>query len=227
MSSIIEFVKLPVNELHAQKPEIYEECAKILSQQPGVKNQWYGTTLENPNMLQGFLGTFYRYKTSLQRSLILTRTWHWTEWNTYQEHKDFAKSPQFPFFIQGVQSIAGGEFSMCHVHIDPETTNAFKGPVVSSLTLTVKPGVEKQRVIEVLDAVVEACRGYDKCYGIGWGFTKDDESKAVVVASWESKEVCNGSISFAWNYVILLIFDHFFIFSRLIPIGAYSRIYEY
>jgi hypothetical protein len=79
---------------------------------------------------------------------------------------------------------------MCHVHIDPETTNAFKGPVVSSLTLTIKPGVERQQVAEGVNAIVEACRGFDKCHGMGWGFTKGDENKVVVVGSWETKEVC-------------------------------------
>ncbi|KAF5346559.1 hypothetical protein D9758_013454 [Tetrapyrgos nigripes] len=169
-TSVIEIVKFPANELMNGKPEIYQGVLRTLSEQGGLKNVWYPGpetgTLEDPKLYYVFI-----------------------EWSTYEDHESFLNSPQYQPFEAGLVSLLGGELTMCHVPLNPAATNAFKGPVVSYRIVNLNPGLDRQKVAETIDAgVVNTVRTFDKCTGVAWGFTREDDNKVAIVTSWESKE---------------------------------------
>jgi hypothetical protein len=123
-----------------------------------------------------------------------------TEWGTYEDHENFMKSPIYHPFGDSLKALLSDEWAFCHVPLDPVSTNAFKGPVVSYRTVTLKPGLDRQKVKDVLNkALMDTGRTFSKCHGVGWGFTREDENKLVVISSWESKEV---GIGF-WSVILL------------------------
>lgn len=131
-----------------------------------LKNQWYAGTIEQPKVYYDFL-----------------------EWGTYEDHENFMKSPIYHPFGDSLKALLSDEWAFCHVPLDPVSTNAFKGPVVSYRTVTLKPGLDRQKVKDVLNkALMDTGRTFSKCHGVGWGFTREDENKLVVISSWESKE---------------------------------------
>jgi hypothetical protein len=70
--SVFEIVKLPMKDIIEQKPELYEECLKTLSQQSGLKNQWYAGTIEQPKVYYDFLGTYFTFRLMQCSNFIYT-----------------------------------------------------------------------------------------------------------------------------------------------------------
>ncbi|KAF5346562.1 hypothetical protein D9758_013450 [Tetrapyrgos nigripes] len=162
---VIEIVKLPANELMDGKPELYQECLKTLSEQSGLKNQWYAGAIEDPKIYHSFI-----------------------EWDTHSSHLSFINSPVYTPFGDKLKALLAQPWAFCHVSLDPAKTNVLVGPVVSFRTVTLKEGVDRAKAIEAFEAVVDVVRAFDKCHGAAWGFTMEDENKAVFVVSWESRE---------------------------------------
>lgn len=183
-SPITEVATIPIQpgaaieDLDLNAGKVWAATLDTVSQQEGYQRAYYGREIENSNVLQ----------------LLV-------DWDSYEAHQNFIKSPQYEPFSKHLMTIVDGSIDMRHVQFDPHPPSAAvsssMSPVTEVLTayLAEKDDQYPERAKkfgEILSSKASGFRGIAR----GWVFEEiakpdsDDEKGPAYMAviGWESVE---------------------------------------
>ena len=158
---------------------IWSASLHTISQQQGYQRAFYGRELENLSLVQLFI-----------------------DWDSYEAHHNFVKSPTYGPFEKHLMTIMDGDVDMRHANFDPHPPSIAMGsataPVTEVLTAYVLEKSEKyaansRKFGEMIKSEAEGCKGVSS----GWileevapsSSTDGEKGHAYInVIGWESKE---------------------------------------
>jgi len=162
----------------------------------GFQKAYYGREVENPSVLQLFVG-MSRHKAGSRSPTLIPQL---SDWDSYEAHQTFTKSSIYGPFAKHFMTIVDGKLSMYHANFDPHPPSAAlstDSPVTEVLTayLTSKDESREGNLRKFVE-VLKGLEGFKAASG-GWVIEDVEherigpgkKGKAFVgVLGWESVE---------------------------------------
>lgn len=159
--------------------KIWNATLDTISQQDGYQRCYYGRQVEAPTSLDLFV-----------------------DWDSYEHHQTFTKSPVYGPFEKNLSAIMDGSVNMRHATLDPHPPSNAVGNTsapVTELIFAYLDGRDEtyeanaKKFGEMLVSKSDACKGVST----GWvreqlaaphGDTSDKKDVFIILVGWESKE---------------------------------------
>ena len=166
-----------IEDLDSSAGKVWAATLDTVSQQEGYQRSYFGREIESSNVIQ----------------LLV-------DWDSYEAHQNFIKSPQYEPFSKHLMTIVDGPIDMRHVQFDPHPPSAAvssaRSPVTEVLTAYLSEKNDKyaenaKKFEDIVRSKASGLRGMAS----GWvveeiakpGSSDDDKGPAYMgVIGWES-----------------------------------------